>query len=351
MEQKKEIDLVALFKAVRAKRKMVLRWALIGLVFGVVVALSIPKEYAVNVKIVSENSTKNSSAMSSMGGFAAMMGVNLPSGGVSGIGEDVYPELMRSTPFLGEFAQIEVPFKGQNITLQEYLNKHQKSAWWNYVLGAPSMAMGWVGSLFRGTSDAVAPEVTYTALDPSPEQRSFEAGLVGRISVARDKKTGVFDLRTTMQDPRIAAIVADSLTVKLKRYMTHYYTSKAAENLAFNIQQLEQARQRYYTADSLYAAAVDRNQNLVTRSAQLKLDRLQNERNLANSLYQQLASQVEVNRIKLQTDIPIATVIEPARVPSAPVSPKRGSIIVGFAFLAAFFAALLIVIKKITQRA
>lgn len=349
MEQKKEIDLMVLAKLVWRRRKTIVVWACYGLLFGIMVNYSIPKEYTASVKVVSESSALSSGAMSSMGGVAAMMGINVVGASKSGIDEEVYPEIMRSSPFLWEFSSIDVPYKNKSIKLEEYVNEHEKKPWWSYVMGGPMHFVRWVFSS-KSAQDSLKEKPVYTSIDPSPEQRLFEAKLAGRITMTKDKKTGVLEMSVKMQNPMVAAIVADSLTVKLQRYMTEYFTSKARSDLQSSTQQLVVARQNYYSSDSLYAVALDRNRNLIANSAKVMLDRLESERDLAMTIYKQLASQVEMNKLKLQENTPIVTVIEPSRVPGAPTSPRGMLIVVGFAFLGAFAAAMLVVFSVIKSK-
>ena len=54
--EEKEIDIVDLAVKLWGKRRRILRWGLIGAVVGVIVALSIPKEYVATVTLVPEQS-------------------------------------------------------------------------------------------------------------------------------------------------------------------------------------------------------------------------------------------------------------------------------------------------------
>lgn len=75
MENKeKEIDLIELLRAVWAQKRKLCKWGVIGLVVGIVVAVSIPKEYKTVVQIAPEGTVQ--AGQGQMSGIAAMMGVN-----------------------------------------------------------------------------------------------------------------------------------------------------------------------------------------------------------------------------------------------------------------------------------
>lgn len=329
--ENKEIDLVELVQAIWAKKKLFIKWGLIGLVVGVIIAFSLPKTYMSSVKIASE-SKNNSQSMGTMGGLAAMAGFNINGVGNDGISEQLYPEIMKSSPFLLELAPIMFGYKGEQISFYDYITKEQKRAWWSHVMGVPMSLVGWVMSIGREKTH----EQPIDIFRPSGTQLGYIATLNNLIKTEEDKKTSALSIKVTMQDPYIAAVIADSLLSKLQRYVTDYRTSKARADLENNEMLLKEAKIKYYQLDSTYALSQDRNRNLAMKSAQIMLERLSNEKDLAFSIYQQLASQVELGRLKVQEDTPIATIIEPASVPLYPASPNKMIIIVAFVFLGIF---------------
>lgn len=79
--KEQEIDLLELAQKPWRKRKSFYKSCVIAVVVALIVALSIPKEYAVPVTLLPESG--ESSGSSSLGGIASMMGVN-PDSGVFG---------------------------------------------------------------------------------------------------------------------------------------------------------------------------------------------------------------------------------------------------------------------------
>lgn len=357
MENKdKEIDLVELIKTIWAAKRKLIKWGAIGLVAGIVIAYSIPKEYRTQVQIAPEG-TSGSSNLGAAGGLAAMMGVNINGAASAGVTEKIYPEIIKSTPFLLEFASIRVTPQAKKeggqppITLYEYLTEDQKSPWWNAVLGAPFQAIGWVmniGGDEKKAEDAVNLNVDSIDLfNLPPSLRGFASALSARIKVESDTKSGIYKVSATMQDPLISAVVADSLLSKLQRYMTIYRTQKTRADLEMSEKMLATTRDKYYELDHAYAMAQDRNRGLVMQSAQVPIERLANEKALAFTVYQQVASQVEMTRVKLQEHTPIATIIEPASIPELPASPNKKLIIIAFTFLGLFAAAGIVVVRSL----
>lgn len=327
-ESRKEIDLIELFKHIWVRRKALLKWCIVGMVTGIVIAYSIPREYECVVRLAPEKANQSMGGLRGMSDMAAMMGINVGTGNnTGGLNEMVYPEILRSTPFMSQFANIPVEVDGAKTTLMEYLDKDQKKAWWSYLFAAPGKALEWL----RGSdSDSQA---QYNPYKPNKEMRSFYETLSKRISAGADKKTDLISVQVMMQDPMVAAIVADSVVSKLQEFMIQYQTSKARHDLNNSQMLLKKATAEYDIAMDELAKAQDQNRNLISRSAMIHVDNLSNKRNLAYNLYQQLASQVEVCKLKVQEDTPVVTVLDPPLVPIKAKSPRKMTIMLGCLFL------------------
>ena len=141
-------------------------------------------------------------------------------------------------------------------------------------------------------------------------------------------------ISVTLQDPKVTAIVADSVVAKLQQYNIDYRIKKAKEDCAY-LDQLYKERQReYYAAQSKYAHYFDSNRNIALQSVRAEQERLQNDMNLAYQVYSQVAQQLQVARAKIQEEKPVFAVVEPATVPLQPSGTSRKVILVGIVFLA-----------------
>jgi uncharacterized protein involved in exopolysaccharide biosynthesis len=76
------------------------------------------------------------------------------------------------------------------------------------------------------------------------------------------------------------------------------------------------------------------NQGVIRQSVRIEQERLQNEQSLAFQLFNQVATQLQMSRAKLQEEKPAFTVFEPASVPLSPTGTSKKIILVGIVFLA-----------------
>lgn len=332
--EEQEIDLIELAQKVWAEKKLVFKACGVAVLVGIVVAFSIPKEYATSVTLAPETGSKTGSG--GMGALATMAGINLGSSvGEDALSPELYPDIVNSTPFLTELFDVKVvDQKGDlNTTLYDYLDEHQRGPWWAVIVSAPFKALGWVVSLFKDAPDENG-DAKLNPFQLTLDESTIAEALSKRIAVSVDKKTGVTTLAVTMQDPLISAAVTDTVMRCLQTYITDYRTNKARHDLAFTEKLYQEAESSYYEAQQKYARYSDGNQDIVLKSYRTEIERLQNEMNLAYGVYNQMAQQRQMARAKVQEITPVYTVVQPATVPLKAAKPNKIMILIGFVFLA-----------------
>lgn len=328
-EDELEIDWMGILRQIIAIRKKLYKAAAIGLVAGIIIAFSIPKQYTVSVTLSPEmGSGKSGSGLASMA--ASFLGGNMGSDSPDALNASLAPDIVASTPFLLELMNARVISKDRSIdtTLTAYLEE-QKSSWLGYIFKAPIMAISGIKFLFE---DKEKEEVTIETSDNGTiELSAKDATKLGSlrklINVDVDKKTAITTLSVTLQEPKVVATVADSVISKLQQYITTYHISKAKEDCKYLETLYKERQQEYYVAQQRYARYVDANSNVVFQSTLAERERLQNDMNLAYQVYSQVAQQLQVARAKVQEEKPVFAVVEPAVVPLQPSGTSRKVII------------------------
>ena len=137
----------------------------------------------------------------------------------------------------------------------------------------------------------------------------------------------------TLQSPKVAAVVADSVVKKLQEYIIDYRTSKSKEDCLYLEKLFKERQQEYYVAQKKYADYMDSHDNIILQSVRTEQERLQNDMSLAYQVYSQVASQLQVARAKVQEEKPVFAVVEPAVVPLYPSGTSRKVYVLVFVFL------------------
>ena len=328
-----EIDLMDLLRKVIGIRKKVYKAAGIGLVVGVIVAISIPKQYTVEVTLSPEMGNNKEGGLSGLA--ASFLGSGVTMGdGTDALNASLSADIVSSTPFLLELSAMEIPVtKNEVMTLNTYLDE-ETSPWWSYVIGFPSMVIGGVKSLFTEEDEITSfNKTSQGAIELSKKESKKIAALKKMITASVDKKTSMTSVTATFQAPKVAAVVADSVVKKLQEYIIDYRTFKAKEDCIYLEKLFKERQQEYYAAQKKYADYLDSHDNLILQSVRAEQERLQNDMSLAYQVYSQVAGQLQVARAKVQEEKPVFAIVEPAVVPLEPSGTSRKVYVLAFIFL------------------
>ena len=319
-------------------RKLIFKACGIGAVIGMIVVLGTPEEYTASTLIVPERTRRSSSS-----GISALVdradidiGTSSATTERDAIYPSLYPSIVNSTPFLIQLFDIKVHEQKDSTTipLSRYLKERQKRPWWSVITSAPSKLIGWTISLFSEKPEVVKKKSKIDIFRLTREEASMAGAISSRINIGVDKKKRTITIFVTMQDPLVAAMVADTVRARLKEYITEYRTSKARRLLEYTEKLRKEAQTEYYEAQKKYTRYADINQGLVKLTSRAERARLRNEMDLAQATYNQTEQQVQIAKAKVEKETPVYAVIQPVQVPLSPSKPRKMVILAGCIFLA-----------------
>ena len=329
-----EIDLMDILRKIIAIRKTIYKAVGIGLVIGIIIALSIPKQYTVTVTLSPEMGNTKSGGLSGLA--ASFLGNEVAMGdGSDALNASLSPDIVSSTPFLLELSTMKISApKDKNMTLNTYLDE-ESSPWWGYVIGFPGMIISGVKSLFAEEDSEliISKKANQGAIELSGKELQKIESLKKKIIASVDKKTSMTTVSVTFQNPKVAAVVADSVVRKLQEYIIDYRTTKAKEDCLYLERLFKERQQEYYDAQKKYADYMDSHDNIILQSVRAEQERLQNDMSLAYQVYSQVANQLQVARAKVQEEKPVFAVVEPAVIPLYPSGTSRKIYVLAFIFL------------------
>ena len=329
-----EIDLIGILRKIIGIRKTIYKAAGIGLVIGIIVAISIPKQYTVGVTLSPEMGNTKAGGLSGLA--ASFLGSGMAiNEGTDALNASLSADIVSSTPFLLELSTMKIPaLEGETMTLNVYLDE-ESSPWWSYVIGLPGMVIGGVKSLFTEEESELVPsdKANLGTIELSKKESKKIESLKKKILASVDKKTSMTTVSVTLQNPKVAAVVADSVVRKLQEYIIDYRTSKAKEDCLYLERLFKERQQEYYDAQKKYADYMDSHDNIILQSVRSEQERLQNYMSLASQVYSQVANQLQVARAKVQEEKPVFAVVEPAVIPLYPSGTSRKIYVLAFIFL------------------
>ena len=333
-DEELEIDLMDLLRKDIGIRKKIYKAAGIGLIIGVIVAISIPKQYTVEVTLSPEMGNNKGGGLSGLAASFLGSGVSMGDG-TDALNASLSADIVSSTPFLLELSNMKVPVSGsEEISLSSYLDE-ESSPWWSYVIGFPGMVIGGVKSLFIEDEDEsiFSDKASQGTIELSKKESQKIESLKKKIVASVDKKTSMTSVTATFQDSKVAAVVADSVVKKLQEYIIDYRTSKSKEDCLYLEKLFKERQQEYYEAQRKYADYMDSHDNIILQSVRTEQERLQNDMSLAYQVYSQVAGQLQVARAKVQEEKPVFAIVEPAVVPLEPSGTSRKVYVLAFIFL------------------
>ena len=332
-DQEIEIDLMDILRKIIGIRKKIYKAAGIGLIIGIIIAISIPKQYTVEVTLSPEMGSTKGGGLSGLAASFLGSGATM-SDGTDALNASLSADIVSSTPFLLELSVMEIPAsENKKMTLNTYLDE-ESSPWWSYIIGLPSMVMGGVKSLFiKEDEETISDRGNQGTIELSKKESQKIETLKKMIIASVDKKTSMTTVAVTLQNPKVAAVVADSVVGKLQEYIINYRTSKAKEDCIYLERLFKERQQEYYVAQKRYADYMDSHDNIILQSVRAEQERLQNDMSLAYQVYSQVASQLQVARAKVQEEKPVFAVVEPAVVPLNPSGTSKKIYVLAFIFL------------------
>ena len=301
-----------LSKAWRGK-KVIITVTVVFMFLGLISALTMTRIYTSKVTLVPELGKSTSSSLSSLSNMLGLGGMTMGSS-ADAYHVTVYPEVVASTPFVAKMFDMRVtdPKKGIDTTLVGYLTRERFSI--GNVIGYVTKP---IFSLFSNKEEETKGN-KLNLFHLTKEQDRIVKTMNKAIQVDVDKKTGETTIQVTMDNPVIAATVADTVCKHLREYIVEYRTRKAREDLENYKKIADESYQRYLKASKAYAYYQDHNRGLILNAVISEGSRLSNELQIASQLYQQMKLQAEMARGKVIDEKPVFAIIQPATVPLLP---------------------------------
>ena len=345
-----EIDLKEVIVNIWRKRRFILVSTGVFLLLGFFIAFTSPVSYTANCTLVPQTGEKG---RGSLGGLASMMGVNLGSPITNEtLSPAVYPQIINSVPFCKEIMETPIVVNKSNgvpITLYEYYTdkRYRPTNVMNsikkYTIGLPSLLI----SSMKPTSvpTVYADTITGKVITLSREERKVIASIQQNIQFESNPKDGYIKLGYSFSESQPTAVIAENMYATLEKYVTNYKSQKQMDNLLFVEESFEKARKDFIQKQSSLASFQDANRDLASAMARTTERRLNSEYDVAYTVYNELAKQLEQAKISVKESTPVLTVIDPVVVPHQKSAPRRSIILITFLFLG-FVASIAWVLVK-----
>lgn len=345
-----EIDLVEVAKTIWANRKIIYKTVVVFFVLGLLVAFLSPVEYESETILLPEIQEQQvgGSAGKLLQQFGGLAGISMSDMQTGTISPQLYPQILKSTPFLLHLMEKQVYFSKEDTTVSlfDYFTEIKSPSVIGvamaYTIGLP----GKIKKLLTKEEPAAIPGLRSDgALKMTEYQKEVAENLAERLSVALDDKIGTVKVIAEMPDPEAAAAINKIATDYLTEFITSYRINKVQLNLDFIRERYAEARKNFEIAQLALANFRDNNVVVTTSRARTEEERLQTEYNLAFNIYNTLAQQLEQAKIKVQEETPAFNVLEPVKVPLEKSEPRRGVYLLVTLVIGSFLGTAIVVVR------
>lgn len=338
----REIDVVAVFKVLLKQWRYLARFAAVGAVVGVIVALCTPKSFTASVTLAPEMNSGGIGLSGNLADMASSFGIDI--GGkssVDAIYPELYPDIFATTDFLLSLYDVPVRLK-EDDTVRKYIDhfkKDLKIPFWNY----PKI---WIAQMLTPKEGNNGKNGARDPFRLSKEDDQIIEGMRNSIICTVDKKTSVININVIDQDPLVAAIMADTLQRRLQLYITEYRTKKARNDYDFYKKLSQQLRLDYERSREIYTSYADANQGVQLQSLQVKIEELENNMQLKYDNYKNSLELMRQAHAKIQERTPAFVILERPLMPHKASSAPRALIVLLWIFLFVVVGAAKVMYKE-----
>ena len=340
------IDIIAILKTIWDGRKLVIKSVATFFIVGCIVALSSAVIYTSETTFVPQTSDDQmSSAPKGLGSLAGLVGIDLNSAGSSSdsyLSPLLYSKIADSEEFsINLLNEQLINLEGETLTIKDYLSKD--AGGFNLIGFIKKYTIG----LF--SSDSLEAASLNPALSAynfiSVEDFGMITSLQEKFSIELNDKEGYIKVIATDEDAFISTQLVSLVTKNLQSRIISLRTNKIKERLDYSKEQYDDKRSEFETLQNNVAQFKDSNKNISTAMFLSQLEKLQSEYSLQQNILMTLASEYNNNKIKLNKDTPIFSVIDEVYVPNERSAPKRSMIVIIWVFLGIVLAVGYILVK------
>jgi len=335
-----EIDLIALFKTAWNNRKIIIFTTIVFFIIGLFVAMFSTNQYSVTT-IMAPQVSSGSSRLGGLSSLAAMAGVGLDMSSGSDLNPVIYPRIVQSIPYQKKLMYTKLNFKNykEKIRLYDYLTDPQYSKFSllgfirKYTIGLPSTIISAIRGNKIQEEGSISDDTNQNIVDLTLDERGLVGFLSSNVYLNVEQRQGYITLTAIMPEALAAAQLAQSAQTLLQEKITEFKLEKSKAQLDFILGRYNEKKSEYEAIQKRLAIFRDRNKNVTTALASTEENRLENEFQLAFSVYSELAKQLENAQIQVKKETPVFLIIQPSSVPADKFKPKRKQILFIWVFI------------------
>lgn len=320
-EDKEGFDIISLIGGLWEGRKTIIIWTCAFMLLGLVAALTMKRKYSVSTVMVPQMESSSKSSLSSLASLAGFDLSSVTAG--SELSPLVYPQIVSSTPFLKELMYTPVHYEDVDTAVSMFTYTYDiaklsiPEVIMKYTIGLPDVIKD---AIMSKKDDLYLPEdISDDSTKPiilSKDEYDLMKEVAKQVSLSVDKKEGYITLTVKGIEPIQTAELCMKAQQLLQEEITRFKVEKSQSELDYIQARYDEVKKEAESYQERLALLTDKSQNMLSSRDRIERERVQAKYNIANSIYNEMAKQLEQAKMQVKKDTPVFTIIKPIRVPN-----------------------------------
>jgi uncharacterized protein involved in exopolysaccharide biosynthesis len=171
--------------------------------------------------------------------------------------------------------------------------------------------------------------IRFWKIEKKSEQENYEAALKrlrNNMDVTFDNKLGTLLLKTDMEEPKLAADVANEVTAQLDEYTRKKRKTGVTLQREFIEKRLQEVKDALKSSENILTNFRNKHRKIGdSPNLIVEEERLNRDVQINSTIYIELTKQVEIAKIEEIKNIPVINILDEARVPLQKSFPHRAT--------------------------
>lgn len=325
--------------------KILLKFSIIGVVLGLVIALTTPEEYTSGTTLMPHTSESSPVGnLGSLNNLAGLAGIDLSGGSsTTRFPLALYPNVVYSKTFKEDLLEAKFLFKNDSITFRTYLEEEIRPSAVGYILSVPWKIL----DLIRGEGTAEEESGELIVVDKATKK--LYKAIDNLIFLSIDEIYYLVQLNVTTQDPHLSLQVAQYVKSYLINYIEEYSIVKLKENLDFLEKAISEKKEELNQVENELSRLIEGNQNVRSKKVELEIRNMEDYYDLIFSSLSSLQEEYEGVKLVIQKDTPTFSIINPLFLPIEKSSLSRLLILILVTILVTGITVVTLFVKKLKE--
>ena len=346
------IDIIVLLKTLWIGKKLIVITTILFFIIGCIVALLSPVVYTAQTTFVPQVSEDQITSYKGLGSLASLAGINLNQGSSNSdsyLSPLLYSKIANSDEFSHKLIEEElISLNGDKFSIKQYMLSATNSSF--NLIGFVNNLIGFVkkytvGLFTRNDNELKIKKIVNGYNFISQEEFGLAKNFKEKFSIVLNDKEGYIEVIARDKDAFISTQLVKIVTKNLQSRIIELRTNKIKERLEYSKNLYEEKQVEFDILQNNVADFKDSNKNISTARFMSELQKLESEYQLQQNILMTLASEFNNNKIKLNKDTPIFSVIDEVSVPNQRSEPKRSLIALTYTFIGIVLSTVYLLVK------